>query len=423
MYNAPDFINIDPKADKEMLIKKYEKDTDTTLYAGQDAMILINLMVYYANLVKMQMNEAAKLNLVECSKAPILDFLGKLKNCERIKAKAGVDTLKIVLNTTFSYDINISKGFQVKTNDGAYIFETTEDLIIPSGETVGYITISSQVAGSEVNKYKAGEINTVISSAFSYIESVENINGVAGGSDDETDKHYIERILLAPEGFSVAGPEAAYIYFTLSANSAIVDATVDCPKDNAAVNINNVESILTNNTADNELYSTTINYQTGEMQITLKNDLIAGTVINVKIPHPYKLNIYTLTEDEETPQVVLDEVNEKIQAVKPLCDYVEIHSAVKEEYIIEGTVYIYADADENSVKNNVKEVLNTFIKEKQNKLKKSVVLNKITTAVCNISGVYDFLLTSPANEMPALKNKSYKGKIGNINYVRVNYAK
>lgn len=423
MYNAPDFINIDLKADKEMLIQKYEKDTDTTLYPAQDAMILINLMVYYANLVKTQMNEAAKLNLVEYSKAPILDFLGRFKNCERTKAHAGVDTLKITLNTNFTYDINITKGFQVKTNDGEYIFETKEDLIIPAGETVGYVEIESVVAGSEVNKYKAEEINTVISSSFSYIKNVENVNGVTGGSDDESDEHYIERILLAPEGFSVAGPEAAYIYFTLSAHSAIIDAAVDVPSDDATVEINNVKSILTENTADNALYSSLINYQTGEMQITLKEALTAGTVINVQIPHPYKLDIYTLTENEETPQVVLNEVNEKIQSVKPLCDYVEVHSASKEEYLIEGTVYIYADAEKNAVENDINEVLNTFINAKRNKLAHSVVLNKIISAVCSISGVYDFILTSPVKEMPALKNKSYKGKIGNINYVRVKYAK
>lgn len=420
--NAPDFIEIDPRADKEMLIRKYEKETDTILYPAQDAMILINLMVYYANLVKTQINEAAKLNLVECSKAPILDFLGKLKNCTRTKAHAGVDTLKIILNTTFSYDINITKGFQVKTNDGAYIFHTMKDLIIPAGETTGYVEIESETANSEVNKYNAGEINTVISSSFSYIESVENTDGVTGGSDDETDEHYIERILLAPEGFSVAGPEAAYIYFALSAHSSIVDAAVDCPSDDATVNINNIESVLTGNTADNELYSTTINYQTGEMQITLKQQLNAQTVIDVKIPHPYKVNIYTLTEDGATPEIVLNEIKEKLIPVKPLCDFVETISATVEEYTISGTVYIYSNADEETVKNNVNEVLNAFIKANKNKLSNAIVLNKIITAVCNVKGVYDFDLSSPSSEFTALKSKSYKGIIGNINFVRVNYA-
>ncbi|MGN0014614.1 MAG: baseplate J/gp47 family protein [Candidatus Gastranaerophilaceae bacterium] len=422
MYNAPDFINIDAKADKEMLIKKYEKETDTTLYPAQDAMILINLMVYYANLVKTQMNEAAKLNLVECSKAPILDFLGRFKNCERTKAHPGVDVLKIVLNTTFSYNINIASGFQVKTADGEYIFVTTEDLIIPAGETTGYVEIESLIATSEVNKYNAGEINTVISSAFSYIDSVENINGVTGGSDDESDEHYIERILLAPEGFSVAGPEAAYIYFALSAHPSIIDAAVDVPSDDATVEINNVESVLTENTADNALYSTTINYQTGEMQITLKEQLAAGTTINVKIPHPYRVNIYTLTEEGETPQVVLNEVSEKLKPVKPLSDYTEVHSATVEDYTITGTVYLYSNADEKTVKTNVNRKLKAYVNTNKNKLKNAIVTNKITTEICSIKGVYDFALTTPSADMTAAKSKSYKGTIGNIEFVRVSDA-
>lgn len=421
MYNAPDFINIDPKADKELLIKKYEKDTDTTLYSAQDAMVLINLMVYYANLVKTQMNEAAKLNLVEYSKAPILDFLGKFKNCKRTSAHKGIDVLKITLNTTFNYDIKITKGFQVKSDDGEYIFETTEDLIIPSGEKIGYVEIESQIATLEVNKYKAGEINTVISSAYSYIENVENINGVTGGSEEESDTHYIERILLAPEGFSVAGPEAAYIYFAMSAHPAIVDVAVECPTDDASVKINNIECILSQNTAENDLFLVEINYQTEELKIKLKGNLETNDLINVKIPHPYKIKLYVLTEDDETPQVILDEVIKKLKLVKPLCDYVEAYSAIRESYTISGTIYMYSNAEEESVKTNVKEVLNTFINDKKNKLANSVVLNKITTAVCNVNGVYDFKLETPEQELIGSKNKSYKGNIGNLEFVRVKY--
>jgi phage-related baseplate assembly protein len=45
----------------------------------------------------------------------------------------------------------------------------------------------------------------------------------------ETDEDFRRRFLLAPEGFSVAGPEGAYIYHALSASPDVLDASVTSP--------------------------------------------------------------------------------------------------------------------------------------------------------------------------------------------------
>lgn len=416
-----DFITINPEEDERLLIDKYEQETGTILYPAQDARILIQLIVYYASLVKTQFNDAAKLNLVEYSRAPFLDFLGRYKNCERTAASKGKDLLKININTTFSDDLTITKGLQVKTKDGKYIFETTKDLVINAGETSGTVEIESMEAVSEVNNYKAGDINTVISSSFSFIDSVENLNGVQGGSDEEEDEHYIERIILSPEGYSVAGPEAAYRYFALSAHPSIKDAAIDVPKEDASVLINDVESILTGETSDNNLYSVEINYKTGEMKINLKQSLSNGTVIKVKIPHPYELDVYTLTEGE-TSQVVLDAVETALKDVRPLSDYVVAKSAQIKTFKISGTVYMYSNADEEKVKETVNEVLNNFLGEFKNRLNKSVIKSKIITEVCSIEGVYDFKPTSPSSNLTAAKNICYTGEIGTLKYERTSYA-
>jgi len=381
-------------------------------------MILINLMVYYANLLKAQINDAACLNLARFSRYPILDFLGEYKNCKRTKAAKGGDVLQINLNTEFSYPVTINKGFQVKTNDGDYIFETTADLTIPAGETTGTVNIESQVATSEVNKYQAGEIDTVISSTYSYIENVANINGVEGGSDDETDENYIERILLSPEGFSVAGPEGAYIYFAKSAHSSIVDVSVETPEENITVKINGQTLELIENDAENEDCRVSADYQNEKVAITLKNDVAENSVIEAKIPHPYKIYIYILTNEQTASQAVLDAVMTLLSDVRPLSDYVVLQSAEISDYEINGTVYLTRDADEDIVKNSVNTYLNNYITERNNKLNRDVVRNKIIEKVCSISGVYDFNLTTPSSTLIAAKSRSYRGQIGQINFVR-----
>ncbi len=418
---VPNFIEIDAKADKELLIKTYEAAADTVLQPAQDAMIMINLIAYYGNLIKTQINEAAKLNLAEYSRYPILDFLGKYKNCVRISASKGQDTLKITLNTTFSYDITIAKGFQVKTSDGAYIFETTEDLIIAAGENEGEVTIESQEAASAVNDYGAGEINTVISSAFSFIDKVENLNGVSGGSEDETDESYIERILLAPEGYSTAGPELAYIYFAKSAHSSIVDVKVEIPQDDIEIDIDGETLVMSENEAEGNTFSAVCSYEEGTAQITLNQDISSGALITVKVPHPYKIIVYVLTDDSKTSDTVLESVETALKDVRPLCDYVEVQSASREEYEISGTVYLTSDADEDTVTENVQTALNNYLESVKNSLNKSIVLNKITTAVCSIDGVYDFEPSAPENDLEAQVNVCYSGSIGTITYIRTDY--
>lgn len=417
-FEKPEFITIDPKQDKIDLIKKYQEDTGTVLYPAQDAMILINLMVYYANLVKSQVQEAACLNLAQFSRYPVLDFLGKYKNCERISASSGKDELKITLNTVFTYDVTISKGFQVKTSDGAYIFETTKDLIIPSGESTGTVEIKSQEGSEDVNKYKAGEINTVITSTYSFIESVENLNGVTGGADDEDDDSYIERILLAPEGFSVAGPEGAYIYFAKSAHADITDVSVEVPEENITVDIDGTTLEMTSNSLENDSFSVTADYQSEQAAITLKKDIPSGSVITVKIPHPYKITLYVLTKDGEAPQTVLDKVSETLRDVRPLCDYVIVKSAEVKTFEISGDVYLTKNADLETVQTSVNGYLNDFINDIKGKLNRDVVKNKIITEVCKLSDVYDFNLTSLAGNLAAAKNISYDGSIGIINYIK-----
>ena len=64
-----------------------------------------------------------------------------------------------------------------------------------------------------------GQINTLVD-PIAYISSVSNTTASTGGTDTEDDENYRERIQLAPESFSVAGSEGAYIYWARSAHQA-----------------------------------------------------------------------------------------------------------------------------------------------------------------------------------------------------------
>lgn len=325
MTNAPDFIEINPKDEIEKLVKIYEDETDTKLYPAQDAMILIRIMVYLSTLLQTKFNDSAKLNLVQYSRFPILDFLGEMKNCKRLK--------------------------------------------------------------------------------------------------DESDDDYIERILLSPEGFSVAGPELAYIYFALSADPDIKDVSVYCPNDDIKITYNNETTLVKGDDAVIEKSTPDFNikadYNTGEVILTLNKNFNSGEIINIKVPHPYEIILYILTKTGTASAELLEKVKEFLKPLRPLSDFVSAKSAEIEEFSISGTIYLKKNAVKETVEKSVNEVLNSFLCDFQDVLNKSVVRNQIITSICNIQGVFDFDLETPKNSLEAKKDTSYKGTIGNLKYERV----
>lgn len=326
------FIDIDPKNDEQILISKFEELTERTLYPAQDERILIQLIVYYGNLLQTKFNNAAKLNLVEYSRYPILDFLGRQKSCERL--------------------------------------------------------------------------------------------------ENETDENYIKRILLSPEGYSVAGPENAYLYFILSSDSSIVDAAIEVPDENAFIllsaplegevaqsAIRGYYEFITNS-INNSTFSASMNYEKEEIELTFNETIQEGTKLKVRIPHPYKVITYVLTEDGEASEEILKKVSETLEEVRPLTDYVIPKSAVVETFEISGIVYLTKNADETVVKKEINEALNRFLLQFKSSLNKSIIINQIIARVCSVDGVYDFKLLSPEATLAASPKINYRGNIGTITYER-----
>ncbi|MCC4600182.1 baseplate assembly protein [Xanthomonas melonis] len=110
----------------------------------------------------------------------------------------------------------------------------------------------------------------------------------------ESDVDFRRRIQLAPEGFSVAGPEGAYIYHALSAAADVMDASATSPAP-------------------------------GQVLVTVQSRKGDGTA----------------------PQELLDEVTAVLTDanVRPLTDEVAVQSAQIVLYAIRGRVYTYAGPD------------------------------------------------------------------------------
>jgi phage-related baseplate assembly protein len=110
----------------------------------------------------------------------------------------------------------------------------------------------------------------------------------------ESDIDYKRRIQLAPQGFSVAGPEGAYIYHALSADSRVMDASATSP-------------------------------QPGYVVVTILSRVGDGTA----------------------SQDLLDAVTTRFMddAVRPMTDYVTVQSAIVHHYRVISKAFTFSGPD------------------------------------------------------------------------------
>lgn len=218
------FVSTDAGQILNDLIKQFESALNQTLYPGDERRIFLQELAQVIIGLKSNINDSAKQNLLRYATGEKLDALGEFYNTPRIPAQKAKTTLRFTLSSAQTNNITIPAGTRV-TPDGQIYFATTKALVIPAGETFGDIQAEAAEGGEGYNGFVSGQIKTIVD-PLPYIASVENIDISSGGSDIEGDDSYRERIRLAPESFSVAGPEGAYIYWAKSADVNIADVSV-----------------------------------------------------------------------------------------------------------------------------------------------------------------------------------------------------
>lgn len=411
-----EIIEVNPEKDEQELLALYEKELDKKLQPAQSERIQVSIVNTIATNIKIKFNEAIKNLFLPYAKGIFLDIIGALLGCPRLTASQAVSVLLVTLYEIYSFDKVLPKGTEIETSDGEYIFTTDEDLIIPAGSKTGQVRITSEKAGSVLN-YKQGEINTLIKN-YEYVQSVTNISDAQGGSDDEKDDPYRERLMIAAEKSSTAGARLAYKYFAMSADKSITDVEVECKQENASIEYDNEIFIEAKGVIDNDKIHAEIDYFTGTMSITLKE--YSNKVIKVTIPPCAKVDIYALTSNGTPSAEIIQKIYEQVNTDerRPLSDYVVVSGAVEKTFNIKANVLISNDADYDTVLSLINNSLTDYINSLKLKLNQAVYPSEIIRIVQSISGVVSVELESPI-VMPADIKTYYVGSIEQIKIRRI----
>ncbi|WP_395060410.1 baseplate J/gp47 family protein [Polaromonas sp.] len=224
----PDFVVRDPQGVTQQMVSQYEALTGKTLYPAQVERILVDVIAYRESLMREAVQDAAKLNLVRYSRAPILDYLGENIGVGRLDAVKARTTLRFTFNPAPVSATLLPQGTVVE--GGEISFECLAQNTVPPGALSIDVEAACTQAGVNGNGFVPGQIKTLSSSLPGLsVDTVQNITTSAGGAEEEDDEHLKERIVLAPEQFSNAGSVGAYRFYALSAHQDIIDVAVVSP--------------------------------------------------------------------------------------------------------------------------------------------------------------------------------------------------
>ncbi|MGN1154433.1 MAG: baseplate J/gp47 family protein [Candidatus Gastranaerophilaceae bacterium] len=339
----PNFIERNPETITKEWVELYEQKSGKVLQPAQIERLMIDLGAYRETVLRMQIQETAKQNLLSYAPLDILEHIGEPLGVKKLLSNSAVTTLKFSVDEPLDFDFEISKGTEVETKDGLCIFQTEENAILKTGDTFVTVDAVCETAGIVGNNYIIGSINNLVT-PLSYISTVENITISSGGADDEDADNLRERIRQAPEKFSNAGSRGAYRYHTLSAHQSITD-------------------------------------------------------VEILSPSPGIVNIYPLTENGNPTEEILEIVRKYYEkdGIRPLTDYVQVLSPEKIDFSIKAEILLYQDADITSVQTTLDSKLQEYKKTLAQKLGKNVVKSQIKNVLSSIYGVYDVLSLTPEN--------------------------
>ena len=110
----------------------------------------------------------------------------------------------------------------------------------------------------------------------------------------------------------------------------------------------------------------------------------------IKSPTPGVVNIYPLTSLGNPTKEVLDIVQAYLSddKIRPLTDLVQVLSPEEKVFTIKATLYLYKDADQESVLKTIEEKLKEYKKTLSEKLGKNVIRTQIIAILNSVYGVF-----------------------------------
>lgn len=228
-FNLPDidFLEKAPEQIESEMLQHVNDKTGLTLTRADPRRKFLQSLATFVSIERNRMEHALRQNRLAYAEDNSLDHMGIEMSTERIEAKAAKTIMAFVLEDERPHEAYVIDAGEL-VSVGEVYFAIDEVLVIPPGQSIGSVGATCTELGEIGNDYLVGEISTLVRPK-AYVNSVQNTTVSSGGAEQESDDAYAERIRLAPESFSTAGPELAYVYWVKTASAEITDVKAVSP--------------------------------------------------------------------------------------------------------------------------------------------------------------------------------------------------
>lgn len=366
MADEINLVDVDTSTIYSDVLVNLEQGISEALYPGDERRIFGEALVAVLATYLAKANDASRQTFLRYARGKVLDALGERLGVERIAAIPATTVLKFTLSAAQAGAITIPAMTRV-TTDGTIYFRTTAACVINAGQLTGTAPAECETAGEVGNGILVGDVATLVD-LQPYVKAVQNMTVTTGGDDGEPyttdgDDRYRERIKLAPNRLSTAGPEQAYRYHAMSANADIVDVAVfsetytdtkTCTPVSEHVYIGGdllePDELLTVNGKTTDF---TFVYADSLLEITLTGSLASQSAVTVAVQRRMdgRVKVVPLMEggrqpDDDVVEQVEQAVNDR--TVRPMTDVVTVEKPTYVDYTIQLT-YTTTVEDEATV--------------------------------------------------------------------------
>lgn len=196
----------------------------------------------------------------------------------------------------------------------------------------------------------------------------------------ELDDDYRERITLAPASFSVAGPEAAYVFHARSASGDVLDASAVSPSPD------DIRALVLGVLAAHEAAPVLIDAMTHAMDTATW----PGEVI---------VSVLSRSGDGTASETLLDAVAERVNTdgVRPLTDYVTVKSAEIVRFKVRAKLWSFAGPDPTIALAAARKNLDTYLATSR-RLRQSIARSGLYAAL-HVAGIQKVELMEPLEDI------------------------
>ena len=325
-------------------IADYEQRAGKVLQPAHIERLLINTFAYREHLLRQQVNEAYRQQHPRFATGLMLDLCGDDVSTPRLQAQPALTTLRFSAVLSGLEQIAVPKGTRV--NAGQTGFVTTEAALLTAAQSSAEVAAECTETGTVGNGWSVGQINSPAGRLHPTIDvAVSNTTVSAGGVEIEGDEAYRERVLLAPESFSVAGPVGAYQYWARQASPAVVDVHV-------------------------------------------ANDTDGGGQ-----PIGGRVAVTVLAKDGLPNAELIGKIQAALSAEKrrPLCDTVVVKAPTAVDYTLDAELALFTGTDARTAKAAAEQAWAVYEAARRSRLGLDIVPLDIQTAL-KVAGVYNVVL-------------------------------